>query len=284
MAQPTQPSSYVQGHSNYTIATHLLRTAELEAAFLLPHIKKTDHILDLGCGPGTITTGFAKHASEGTTIGIDISAPVIQKATTLAAEAHLPTEGPGSVVFQEGDVLKGLPYPDNTFDVIFSSQVFGHLPTPEQCLTAITELHRVLKPGGVLATRDAADQHFYPRSLDLDRLWVGNFARAVRQGAAAGDPVGSSMPRFFRQAGFDTDAGKVRVGAGTTVYSGAEARKWLAWRGAGQLRAGDAFHQSWLDVGISEEEIEETRKAVEKWAETDDAWYVSVQCEMLGWK
>jgi len=133
MAQPTQPSSYIQGHSNYTIATHLTRTAESEAAFLLPHIKKTDHILDFGCGPGTITTGLARYASEGTTVGIDISAPVIQKASTLAAEAHLPTSGPGSVIFKEGDVLAGLPYPDDTFDVIFGSQVFGHLPTPEQC-------------------------------------------------------------------------------------------------------------------------------------------------------
>jgi hypothetical protein len=89
------------------------------------------------------------------------------------------------------------------------------------------------------------------------------------------------MPGVFRRAGF---VGDVRVGAGTTVYAGPEARKWLAWRGAGQLRAGDAFRQSWLDAGISEEEIAETLGAVEKWAETEDAWYVAVQCEMLAWK
>jgi hypothetical protein len=92
------------------------------------------------------------------------------------------------------------------------------------------------------------------------------------------------MPALFRTAGFDNDGGKVRVGAGTTVYSGPQTRKWLAWRAAGQLKQGDPFCQSWLDAGITEDEIRETLLAVEKWAETEDAWFASLQCEMLAWK
>ncbi|KAF2246937.1 S-adenosyl-L-methionine-dependent methyltransferase [Trematosphaeria pertusa] len=284
MAQHSQPSNYTQGHSNCTVATHQSRTAESDAAFLLPHIKKTDHILDVGCGPGTITTGLAKYASEGTTVGIDISPDVLQKAKTLAAEAKVPTQGPGSVVFEQGNILERLAYPDDTFDIVFCAHLFGHLPPPDLPLQALAEIRRVLKPGAILATRDAAHQHFYPRSLDLDRLWVGNLSRAVRKGAPETDPTGSMMPALFRRAGFDADGGKVRVGAGTMVYSGPETRKWLAWRAAGQLQPGDPFRQSWLDAGITEDEIEQTLVAVRKWAETEDAWFAALQCEMLAWK
>lgn len=290
MAQHDQPSTnmkghtYIQGHSDSTIATHLLRTAETNAAFLLPHIKKTDRILDVGCGPGTITTGLAKYASEGSTVGVDISSGVLQKAKTLAAEANVPNQGPGSVVFEEGNVLDRLPYADESFDVIFCSQLFGHIPGPELPLRALAEVRRVLKPGGVLATRDGASQHFFPSSLDLDRLWVGNFNRAVRKGGPETDPTASMMPALFRKAGFDADGGKVRVGGGTTVFAGRETRKWLGERGAGQLKQGDAFRQSWLDAGITEGEIEETLSAVAKWIDTEDAWHVALQVEMLAWK
>jgi ubiquinone/menaquinone biosynthesis C-methylase UbiE len=280
MAQQSQQNTYTQGYSSSTIATHLSRTAESNAAFLLPHIKNTDHILNVGCGPGTITTGLAKYASEGKTIGLDISLDVLQKAQALATEASIPSQGPGSVIFEQGNVLEHLPYPDDTFDIVYSSQVFGHLSPPDQPQRALAEIRRVLRPGGVLATSDAADQHFYPRSLGLDRLWVQNSGHAIRKGAPEGDPTGTIMPVLFRSAGFDD----IRIGAGTTVFQGPEARKWLAGRGAGQMKKGDPFRQSWLDVGITGEEIEEALSAVGKWAEMEDAWYAALQCEMLAWK
>lgn len=286
MAEQNQSDNYIQSYSNHTLATHLLRTAESEAAFLLPLIKKTDSILDVGCGPGTITTGLAKYAREGSTVGIDISHEVLQKAKAIAAEADIPILGPGSVHFEQGNIVSGLSYSDDTFDIIYCNQVLGYfvlpLDLPNQ---ALIEMRRVLKPGGILAVRATADQHFYPQSLDLDRLWVGNFDRAVHKGfPPAIDRVGSRMPALFRAAGFDVDGGNVHVGAGTTVYSGSEARHWLARRGINQLRPGDAFHQNWLDAGITEREIQETLEAVAKWADTEDAWFAAVQCEVLGWK
>jgi ubiquinone/menaquinone biosynthesis C-methylase UbiE len=284
MAQNSQSSNYTQGHSNYTVATQQSRTAESDTAFLLPYIKETDHILDVGCGPGTITTGLAKYASKGTIVGVDMSIDVLQKAKTLAAEANVPTQGLGSVVFEHGNVLEGLTYPDDTFDIVFCSQVFGHIPMPDLPLRALAEMRRVLKPGGILATRDGMAQHFYPRSLDLDRLWVQNQSRALGKGALDIEPTGPSMPSLLRKAGFDADGGKVRIGVGSTVYSGPETRKWLGWRAAGQLKKGDPVYQSWLDAGITEEEIQQTLLAGERWVETEDAWYAALQCEMLAWK
>ncbi|CRG88924.1 hypothetical protein PISL3812_05959 [Talaromyces islandicus] len=285
MAQPTNNAGYTQGHSKFTVATQVTRTAEADAGFLLPHIKKTDKILDIGCGPGTITTGFAKYASEGATVGVDISEQVLQKAKAMAAEASAPTKGPGSVVFEPGDVLKGLAYADESFDIIYCSQLFGHFPPLDLPLKALAEIRRILKPGGILATRDSAEQHFYPRSLDLDRLWVGNMRRVISHKDVPGvDPTATQMPALLRRAGFDADAGKVRVGGGATVFSTPEARKWLCARAVGQLQEGDPFRQSWLDAGITEEMIQQTLLAAGKWADTEDAWYVALQCDMLAWK
>ncbi|KAM0260063.1 hypothetical protein ACHAQJ_002987 [Trichoderma viride] len=284
MAQTNLPSYYARGHSDYTIATHLRRSADSDAAFLIPYIKTTDHILDVGCGPGTITTSLAKYASQGTIVGIDLSTDVLQKAKTLAAESNIPTEGPGSVVFEEGNVVDGLTYPDNTFDVVFSSQVIGHMPAPDIPLQALVEMRRVLKPGGILATRDGLGHHFYPRSLDLDRLWGENQLRASRKGAPEIDPTATIMPTLFRRAGFGTDGSKIRVGAGAQVHSEQAARERMAWRAAGQLKQGDPFYQSWLDAGISEDEIQQTVLAARKWADTEDAWLVILQSEMLAWK
>lgn len=284
MAQHSQSSTYTQDYSNCTIATHQSRTAELDAAFLLPHIKKTDHILDVGCGPGTITTGLAKYASEGLTVGIDISTEVLGKAKAFAAAANVPTQGPGSVIFKEANILGELPYGDDMFDMVYASRVFGHLPMPDLPLRALAEMRRVLKPGGILATRDGVEEHFYPRGLDLDRLWVRNQTWGLYKGVPGAESPAPSMPELLRKVSFDADSGKVHIGAGARVFSGQETRKWLAWRANGQLKQGDPFRQSWLDAGITEDEIQETLLAVEKFAETEDAWFVVLQCEMLAWK
>ncbi|KAI1758146.1 S-adenosyl-L-methionine-dependent methyltransferase [Xylaria castorea] len=285
MSRNNQSDNYKQGYSNYTTATHEKRTAESSAAFLIPHIKATDHILDVGCGPGTITTGFAKYAHEGVVVGLDMSEDVLQKAKRLADEAAVPADGPGSVRFEQGNVLKGLPYPDGTFDIVYCSQVLGHIPPPDLPPQALTEMRRVLKPGGILASRDALSSFFYPKRLHLDRLWSQNLRRVFRQGAPADvDDTSDSLPASYRSAGFDIDGGKVKTGAGTMVASDPETRRFFAWRTAGQLKPGDPFYQNWLDAGISKDEIQETLQAVNEWAETEDAWFAALQCEMLAWK
>ncbi|KAK9793117.1 putative Methyltransferase [Seiridium cardinale] len=273
----TKNTNYTQGYSRATVASHAARSVDTDAIFLISHIRPTDTILDAGCGPGTITVGFGTLTPQGSVIGVDISDDVLSQARETA-------DGADNVTFQKADLLAGLPFPDDTFDVVYNSQLFPHLATLDMRIRALSEMRRVLKPGGILASRDAAELHFYPRAYDLDRLWAGNMVKGLRNGESDACFPGGDMPALFQQAGFDAANGKVKIGAGTTVHSGTETRRWFVAASLGKLQPGDTFRDSWRRAGITDEVIEQTQQALVKWAEDDNAWYVALQAEILGWK
>lgn len=272
-------TNYTQGYSKATTSSHASRTVQSDAGFLIPHIKPTDKILDVGCGPGSITAGIAALIPNGSIIGIDISDEILAQAR----EAVSPRAGT-NISFQKADLLAGLPFPADSFDIVFSSQLFPHLPSQDMRLQALTEMRRVLKPGGILATRDAAELHYYPRSYRLDQIGAGNAAKALRDGKVGeeGWYPGGEMPALVRRVGFE--AANVSIGAGVTVHSGSAARQWLAERSIEKLSTNDPYRESWKRAGITDEEIEETREVLRQWAADEDAWYVALQAEILATK
>lgn len=282
-------TNYTQGYSKAAVASHASRTVQSDASFLIPHLRTTDHILDVGCGPGTITVGFGAIATDGSVIGIDISDEVLGLAQETLDKAKADSHQSSSplapiITFQRADLLAGLPFPDNTFDVVFNSQLFPHLPTHHMRSRALSEMRRVLKPGGILASRDVAELHFYPRLYDLDRLWAARTAKVYGHGHEGAHFPGGDMPALFREVGFDAAAGKVKVGAGTTVHAGTETRDWYVSTNLEKLRPGNPFRESWRGVGITDEEVRGVRNALEEWGRDDDAWYAALQAEILGWK
>jgi len=279
---------YTMGHSTSTTASHAARTIHSDAAFLLPHLQPHYHILDVGCGPGSITVGFSELVPEGSVTGIDLSATVLEdaKAYTQQYISSSPETKRGKIEYQRSDLIAGLPFEDNKFDVVFSSQLFPHLPPPDVPVTALKEMRRVLKPGGILATRDAATMMFYP-DFNLSTLWNVN----LNKGLGSKDYPGPRMKGYYRRAGFDVDEVKIDgskrvvVGCGTNVVAGnLEERRTFAGYYAGRLKDGESFRESWVKVGTSEEEIMACKEAWEKWAETEDAWHCTIQSEILAWK
>jgi SAM-dependent methyltransferase len=99
-------------------------------------------VLDIGCGIGRLTRRLAEIAPD--TIGVDVSPRMVDRARRLTP--HLRFE----VV--SGDDLSG--FAANTFDLVFSFVVFQHVPSHRITLRYVSEMARVLKPGG-LATFQA---------------------------------------------------------------------------------------------------------------------------------
>src|SRR5262249_59443611 len=121
-------------------------------------------LLDVGCGPGSITRGLAERVAPGEVIGLDLSKDTLEDARRDAA-----ARGLTNLKFQEGSVY-ALPFADGVFDVVYAHQVFQHLRERD---AALREMLRVLRSGGLAAGRavDWGTAAYWPRDPRLDR-WV----------------------------------------------------------------------------------------------------------------
>ena len=129
--------TYTHGHHESVLRSHTWRTVENSAAYLLPYLQSGLDVLDVGCGPGTITLDLARRIGPGTVVGIDRSSDVLEEARRAGARVS-------NVRFESGDVYD-LAYPDDSFDVVHAHQLLQHLSDP---VGALREMLRVCKPGG----------------------------------------------------------------------------------------------------------------------------------------
>ncbi|MEH3075858.1 MAG: class I SAM-dependent methyltransferase [Quadrisphaera sp.] len=166
-------SAYTHGHAEPVLASHRWRTAENSCGYLLPALRPGQDLLDLGCGPGTITADLAARVAPGRVVGLDAAAGVLEEAAALAERRGLAVE------WVVGDAL-ALPFEDASFDVVHAHQVLQHLPDP---VGALREAARVLRPGGLLAVRDVdyAATTWYPGRPGPGRLAVAVPAGRSRQ-------------------------------------------------------------------------------------------------------
>lgn len=138
-------------------------------------------VLDVGCGSGGISLALARDHDAGAVVGIDVEGPVIAKATERAAEVGLAER----VAFQR--VEPGpLPFPDASFDVVFSKDAMIHIPDKE---TLFADVYRVLKPGGRLAASDWLISHDDDPSPEMKRYLE-----------AEGLSFGMASPARYRRA------------------------------------------------------------------------------------
>jgi ubiquinone/menaquinone biosynthesis C-methylase UbiE len=105
-------------------------------------IQQGNRILEIGFGPGVSTQLASEKASKGFVAGIDHSETMVQ-AASQRNEAAIRS---GRMELKHGDV-SSLPYPDESFDTVFSLHSIYFWANPVDCLK---ELRRVLKPGGLL--------------------------------------------------------------------------------------------------------------------------------------
>src|ERR1019366_5404766 len=111
---------YTPGHDDSVRRSHRWRTAANSAAYLLPHLAPGLDLLDVGCGPGTITCDLAREVAPGRVVGVDAAADVLDQARATAADDNL------TVAFEVADLF-ALPFADDSFDVVHAHQVLQHV-------------------------------------------------------------------------------------------------------------------------------------------------------------
>ena len=192
-AQNQSTYNYTMGYSEEFLQLLERRNAGNCAAYLLPLLEPGMKLLDLGCGPGTITMGLAEAVNPGEVHGIDMEESQIALAQA-AAEASNHT----NAIFQVGNALS-LPFEDETFDVVHAHAVVMHIPDTRAVLA---EASRVLKPGGILATRDliAESSFIEPGTEGIREAWA-TFTNLMR-GNGGHPEIGKEMKGVMLEAGF----------------------------------------------------------------------------------
>ncbi len=252
---------YTHGHHESVLRAHRWRTAQNSAGYLLPRLAPGMSILDVGCGPGTITVDFAELVAPGRVVGMDADADVIRQASALDSRAE----------FIVGDAY-ALPFADGEFDVVHAHQVLQHLARP---VDALREWRRV---AGLVAVRevDYAGVVIHPLSDGL-RAWADLYQRVHR--SSVGEPdSGRRLKQWAREAGF-TD---MSVGATVWVFETSEDRAW--WGGLWAERViASSFAVAATDRRLATvDELNAISAAWLDWASDENGWLAMPHGELLG--
>lgn len=263
-----EPDAYAHGHHASVLRSHGWRTAENSAGYLLPHLRRGDRLLDVGTGPGTITIDLARRLADGWVTGIDSAEAAVAAARDLAAHEQVT-----NLTVETGNVYR-LAYADDCFDVAHAHQVLQHLSDP---VAALREMSRVVRPGGLIAARDAdyAAMTWYPADPRLDR-WLDLYSRVAR--AVGGEPdAGRRMRHWAQQAGLV----EVTCTAAAWCFADEDDVAWWSQTWAERV-VGSAFATQALDAGLADRaELDELAAGFRHWGEQPDAWFAVLHGELL---
>lgn len=260
-------ATYSHGHNASVVGAHAARTVANSAAYLSPLIEPGMRILDVGCGPGSITIDLARRVGDaGTVLGIDASAEVVETSRAAAAQA-----GVSNIEFRVGDAYDP-PLPDGgtgRWDVVHAHQVLQHLGDPVAALRAWRAAGRLVAARDVVYSATT----IHPLSPELLR-W--RELMVALQAANGGDgDAGAKLKAWAREAGFAS----IETDVETWCFESEHGRAF--WGGQWVERA---LHSAFADgterLGLADAgERQAISDAWAAWSRDDDGWMAMIH----GW-
>lgn len=207
-AQESATPDYTMGFSEEMMEALRRFTAETHAVHLLPYLRPGLRVLDFGCGPGTISVGLAKAVHPGKLHGVDMEESQIRLAREVAYDRRQE-----NAVFHVGDVT-ALEFEDGFFDVAHCHNLLMHVP---DTYAVLTEVKRVLKPGGLIACREMIcnSSFTYPDFGVIRKSW--DMFRDLLQADDGHPQIGRELKSHVLKAGFEN----VRTDNSFDIYSAA---------------------------------------------------------------
>ena len=260
---------YTHGHDDSVLRSHRSRTVANSAAYLADRLVPGVAVLDVGCGPGSITVEMAGMVAPGRVTAVETADAIMDEARALAVAA-----GVTSIEFAVADV-HALDFPDDCFDVAHAHQVLQHVADPVQ---ALREMRRVTRPGGVVAARDAdySAMSWFPRIPALDE-WLALYRTVARENG--GEP--DAAPRLYswaRQAGF----ADVICSASTWVYATPDEREWWGGMWADRIRRSAVATQAVERGHATPVDLQRMSDGWREWVAAPDGWFGITHGEILG--
>ena len=263
-----ETARYTHGHSAAVLSAHSRRGAADSAAYLLAHLRAGMDLLDVGCGPASITADLAERVAPGRVVGLDAAAGALEAARATLSERGLSEQ----VEVTSGDVM-ALPFEDASFDVVHAHQVLQHLADP---VGALAEMRRVTRPGGIVAVRDAvySAMTWFPEPAGMEQ-WRSVYMATARSNGGEPD-AGSRLLSWARAAGF-ADAS---ASASTWCYATPADRAWQSQTWA--QRCLTSFGPRAVELGLADRaDLETMAQAWRQWGDSEDAWFVVVHGEVI---
>lgn len=265
---PSPRAVYTHGHHESVLRSHRWRTAENSDAYLLPSLRSGMDLLDVGCGPGTITVDLARIVGPGRVTALEHTDAALDLARREAESRRQ-----GSVEFAVGDV-HDLPFDAGTFDVVHAHQVLQHVHDPVQ---ALREMRRVCRPGGLVAARDSDYAAFcwFPESESLD-TWLRLYHAAARRDGGEPD-AGRRLLGWAHAAGFE----QVTATSSTWCFAAPEDREWWGGMWADRILHSEIAAQLRRDGLADDATLQEISAAWLAWAHEPDGWISLLHGEII---
>lgn len=260
-------SGYTHGHHESVLTSHRWRTAENSAAYLRPYLRPGQSLLDVGCGPATLTADLATRVAPGRVTATETAPAPLGLARDELRRREITAE----LVVAD---VHALDLPDDAFDVVHAHQVLQHVADPVQ---ALREMARVCRPGGVVAARDAdyAGFTWFPRLPGLDE-WLALYEAVARSNGGEPD-AGRHLLSWAHAAGLDD----VKVSASVWCYAAPADRRWWGRSWAQRILESDVATVA-LERGLADRaDLQRISDAWLEWSEHPDGWFTVPHGEIL---